>query len=91
MKVTRQDGSRMIIISWDGAVTSSWPGLVYEVSLGAVQGGANILNKKLTANTSTQLRLSLSRDRDVGVFVTIVAIDKCGNTATLEDHFVVSL
>ena len=66
----------------------SWPGLVYEVSLGTVQGGANILTKKLTANTSTQLRLSLSRDRDV---VTIVAIDKCGNTATLEDHFVVSL
>ncbi|XP_041351011.1 uncharacterized protein LOC121369994 [Gigantopelta aegis] len=89
--VTQLAGDTKVLLSWKGAVTSSWSNLVYEVSLGTVQGGADILNKKVTDNTYEQLTLpATSQDQDVNVYLTVMAIDKCGSTALYKEHVVIN-
>ncbi|XP_041351012.1 uncharacterized protein LOC121369995 [Gigantopelta aegis] len=91
INVTQLAGGTKVLLSWKGAVKSSWPNLVYEVSLGTVQGGADILNKKVTDNTYEELTLpAASQDQDLDIYLTLVAIDKCGSTALYKEHIVVN-
>ncbi|XP_046562884.1 uncharacterized protein LOC124271767 [Haliotis rubra] len=67
-----------LTVTWRNMFASPWDDLKYEVHVGTVLGGADIVDKLLTENDEIALTLN-SRDRRFDeIYVTLTAIDTCG-------------
>ncbi|XP_046570862.1 uncharacterized protein LOC124279115 [Haliotis rubra] len=79
--ISSRTSDRVTTLSWPGLFTSSWDQLAYEVMVGRVEGGADIVDGLLTRQEEMVLNLSSHPQTVTDVYVSITAIDACGYTA----------
>ncbi|XP_071082513.1 uncharacterized protein [Haliotis cracherodii] len=79
--ISSSTSDRMTTLSWPGLFTSPWGQLVYEVMVGRVEGGADVVDGLLTRQEQMKLNLSSHPQTVTAVYVSITAIDACGYTA----------
>ncbi|XP_046571088.1 LOW QUALITY PROTEIN: uncharacterized protein LOC124279320 [Haliotis rubra] len=79
MAVSRK--GKHIFLNWDGLFDSPWKDLQYELHIGTVVGGADILEEVLTKNPEITLTLISSHSQPESLFAAVAAIDPCGYTA----------
>ncbi|XP_046570853.1 uncharacterized protein LOC124279103 [Haliotis rubra] len=79
--ISSRTSDRVTTLSWPGLFTSTWGQLVYEVMVGRVEGGADIVDGLLTRQEQMVLNLSSHPQTVTHVYVSITAIDACGYTA----------
>ncbi|XP_046553263.1 uncharacterized protein LOC124262762 [Haliotis rubra] len=70
-----------ISLNWDGLFVSPWKDLQYELHIGTVVGGADILEGVLTKRTETNLTVISSHSIPKSLFAAVTAIDPCGYSA----------
>ncbi|XP_067663316.1 uncharacterized protein [Haliotis asinina] len=66
-----------LTVAWRNMFASPWDDLTYEVHVGTVLGGADIVDKLLTENDEITMTLN-SQIRFDEIYVTLTAIDTCG-------------
>ncbi|XP_067680773.1 uncharacterized protein [Haliotis asinina] len=69
-----------ISLNWDGLFDSPWKDLQYELHIGTVVGGADILEGVLTKNTESTLTV-IAHSQPQSLFAAVTAIDPCGYMA----------
>ncbi|XP_067684738.1 uncharacterized protein [Haliotis asinina] len=79
--ISSQTSNRATTLSWPGLFTSHWGELVYEVMVGRVEGGADIVDGLLTRQEQMALNPSSHPQTVTVMYVSITAIDACGFTA----------
>ncbi|XP_046570929.1 uncharacterized protein LOC124279171 [Haliotis rubra] len=79
--ISSRTSDRVTTLSWPGLFTSPLGQLVYEVMVGRVEGGADIVDGLLTRQEQMVLNLSSHPQTVTDVYVSVTAIDACGYTA----------
>lgn len=67
-----------LTVSWRNVFASPWDDLKYEVHVGTVLGGADIVDRLLTEDDEMTLTLNSKYRKFDVIYVTLSAIDTCG-------------
>ncbi|XP_048243311.1 uncharacterized protein LOC124141844 isoform X1 [Haliotis rufescens] len=67
-----------LTVSWRNVFASPWDDLKYEVHVGTVLGGAEIVDRLLTEDDEMTLTLNSKYRKLDAIYVTLSAIDTCG-------------
>ncbi|XP_046559286.1 uncharacterized protein LOC124268355 [Haliotis rubra] len=70
-----------ISLNWDGLFVSPWKDLQYELHIGTVVGGADILEEVLMKRAETNLTVIPTHSIPKSLFAAVTAIDPCGYSA----------
>ncbi|XP_071079258.1 uncharacterized protein [Haliotis cracherodii] len=77
-----------IFLNWDRLFVSPWENLQYELHIGTVVGGADILGEVHTRNSEIALTLISSHSQPESLFAAVAAIDPCGYSAHYQQEIV---
>ncbi|XP_071088930.1 uncharacterized protein [Haliotis cracherodii] len=75
-RISLTQNNTNLLVSWRNMFISPWNGLDYEVHVGTLPGGADIVDRTLTKEEEIVMKLS-SRQVE-SIYVMITAIDVCG-------------